>query len=296
MRILHVDSGREMRGGQWQVLFLHRALIEAGHESLLLARRGGPLLAHASQRGLPCEELGPLRLASRSRDFDLVHAHDARSHAMGAMLPAIPLVVSRRVAFPIRDSAASKWKYARARRFLAVSRFVAGKLTDAGIDARRIDVVYDGVQVPETLATGEAVITPYTLDPAKGMALAQQAAALAGVPLLCSTDLTRDLPQARVLVYISQSEGLGSGILLAMAYGVTVVASRTGGIPEVIEDGVTGYLAPNEPSAIAAALGDALKPPAAERGRAAREMVLRRFTIEHMVNATLESYQKTLHD
>ena len=47
MRILHLDSGHEMRGGQWQVLRLIEGLRGAGHESLLLARAGSPLLAQA---------------------------------------------------------------------------------------------------------------------------------------------------------------------------------------------------------------------------------------------------------
>ena len=87
---------------------------------------------------------------------------------------------------------------------------------------------------------GDKVLTPYTDDPAKGMALAEDAAALAGIPLLQSKNLEQDLPQARTMIYLTQSEGLGSGILLAMAYGVTVIATRTGGIPELIDDGVTG--------------------------------------------------------
>ena len=39
MRILHLDAGREMRGGQWQVLRLIQGLAAAGVESTLLARR-----------------------------------------------------------------------------------------------------------------------------------------------------------------------------------------------------------------------------------------------------------------
>ena len=83
MRILHLDSGREMRGGQWQALRLHRGLVERGHESLLLARRESPLLAAARRAALPCEVLRPG--VFESRGFDLVHAHDARSHTMGAL-------------------------------------------------------------------------------------------------------------------------------------------------------------------------------------------------------------------
>jgi hypothetical protein len=194
------------------------------------------------------------------------------------------------VAFPLKTSAASRWKYNRARRFLAVSRHVAGLLVDAGISASRIDIVYDGVELPVTAAAGEAVLTPYTTDPSKCMALAEEAARLAGLPLVRSTNLEADLPRARALIYLTRAEGLGSGILLAMAYGVTVIASRTGGIPELIEDGVNGVLLQNEPSAVAAAL-HRLDP---RLGRAARETVRRQFTVEHMVQATLASYQKAL--
>ena len=284
MKILHLDSGREMRGGQWQALRLHRALIEAGHESFLLARGGGPLLAMATGRGLPC---GPLSPVFRSANFDLVHAHDAHSHTLGALFAGAPLVVSRRVAFPVGTSPASRWKYGRARRYIAVSKYVAGIL---GSD--RADVVYDGVDVPAQPAQGDAVVTPFSDDPAKGMAMAKEAAALAGVPLICSRELERDLARAGVMIYLSQSEGLGSGILLAMAYGVTVIASKVGGIPELIDDGVTGILVPNEAQAVA----DALRRVDKEIGRSARERVRQRFTVARMLNDTLDSYRRALND
>lgn len=292
MRILHLDSGSEMRGGQWQVLRLHRALHDAGHESFLLARVDGPLLLMAEKHRLPCEALGSRRLLIRSRNYDLVHAHDAHTHASAVSLSRAPVVVSRRVAFPPRTSAASRWKYGRARRYLAVSRYVAGILIAAGIDSSRIDVVYDGVELPVAAASGDALLTPYTDDPAKGMALAIQAARLADVPLICSRDLERDLQHARAMVYITQSEGLGSGILLGMAHGVTVVASRTGGIPELIEDGVNGILVQNEPESIVAGL----KRVQPALGKAARETVRNRFTVDRMLTATLASYQKALND
>ena len=282
MRILHLDSGREMRGGQWQVLRLHRALLELGHQSTLLAREGSPLMDMAN-----CEALRPLRLAHLSRSFDIVHAHDARSHTLGALFARVPLVVSRRVAFPVKTSALSRWKYSKPTKFLAVSRFVASELTRAGVKPERIAVVYDGVEIPETPAHGDKILTPYTLDPAKGMALAEAAAAQAGLPIHRSTDLAADLPTARALVYLSQSEGLGSGILLAMAHGVTVIASSTGGIPELIEDGVNGILVGNEIDTVVAAF-TRIHP---QLGQAARQTVLQKFTGDHMVQATLEAYR-----
>jgi hypothetical protein len=291
MKVLHVDSGREMRGGQWQALRLHRALLAAGHQSLLLAREGSPLLQAAGE----CEPLRPARLRQLSGDFDLVHAHDARSHTLAALVSKARFVVSRRVAFPVKTSALSRWKYGRAGRFLAVSQYVARNLSAAGVDDSRIDVVYDGVEVPANPADGEEVLTPYTLDPAKGMALAERAAAEAGVTLRRSENLEEDLPHARAMLYLSESEGLGSGILLAMAHGVAVIASRTGGIPELIEDGVNGILVANDATAVSQALRSLDPARRRELGRKARETVQQRFTVSQMTAATLDSYRKALH-
>jgi hypothetical protein len=161
------------------------------------------------------------------------------------------------------------------------------------VEEDRIAVVYDGVPVPRETAKGDAILTPCTVDPQKGMALAGEAARLAGAAIEPSTDLEADLPRARALVYLTHSEGLGSAVLLGMAYGVAVIASRVGGIPELIEDGVTGILVANEPRAVAAALSR-IDP---RLGAAARATVMQRFTEEHMVESTLTAYKRMLaHD
>ena len=85
---------------------------------------------------------------------------------------------------------------------------------------------------------------------------------------------------AAALVVPSTYEGMPLVVLEAMEAGVPVVASRVSGIPEVVEDGVTGWLVPPEdPEALADALVRVLEDPdgARRRGEAGRRRVDERF-------------------
>jgi len=74
-----------------------------------------------------------------------------------------------------------------------------------------------------------------------------------------------------VLAMTSITEGLCTTILDAMAAGVPVVATAAGGIPELVADGQTGYLAPvGDVAAIARHLEHALADPEQARARATR--------------------------
>jgi hypothetical protein len=298
MRILHLDTGKEMRGGQWQALRLMERLDAAGVESTLLARRGGPLLEAARKRGLPAEALGWAPLAVLARKHDLVHAHDARAHTMAAAVAAgrMPLVVSRRVAFAVRPGIVSGWKYRRATRYLAVSEHVRRVLAEGGVEADKVTVVYDGVPLlPPT--EGTRVVTPADGgDPKKGAALAVEAGRRAGVIVKVSTRLEEDLRSTGILVYLTRSEGLGSGALLGMSAAAAVVASDVGGLREAIEHRVSGMLVENSPNAVADAIRELRGHPDSARslGLVARRRVSERFTVDRMALETMEVYRQVL--
>jgi hypothetical protein len=294
--VLHLDSGREMRGGQWQVLQLAEHLRAMGVLQVLLTPEGSPLWKRAHAAGIGTR---PLSLASLWREYRraaLIHAHDARCHTLGAVMPGKRLIVSRRVAFGVRDSALSRWKYRRAAAYLAVSEYVKGQLMAAGVPAAKIETVHDGVPIPERPASGTAMVALRSADPGKGNALIEEAAKIAGVQVRFSDDLVKDLAHAAMFVYVSYSEGLGSAALLASAYGIPVIASNIGGLPEAVENGETGLLTENDPRRIAEAIQVLIGDPALARrlGNEGRERMKRRFTMESTARATLRMYEKVL--
>jgi glycosyltransferase involved in cell wall biosynthesis len=97
-----------------------------------------------------------------------------------------------------------------------------------------------------------------------------------------------------VFVLSSYLEGLGTSVLDAQAAGVPVVATRVGGVPEMIEDGRNGWLVPaRDPAALADALADALARPDEGRRRAAaaRETV-RAFDRARTIEQTAALYRE----
>ena len=98
-----------------------------------------------------------------------------------------------------------------------------------------------------------------------------------------------------VAVLPSYREAQGLTILEAMALSRPVVASRVGGIPEMVEDGVTGLLVPpHDPPALAAAIVRLLSDHqlADMVARAGHDLVHDRFCIQLMVNAVQELYDE----
>jgi len=299
LRILHIDTGDEMRGGQHQVLLLLKALRKAGCEQSLLVRHAGPLGDLAKSAGFPVR-IGGLRSTFRlSRSVDIVHAHDARAHLWSATASAARFVVSRRVAFPIKRTPASRWKYARAARYLAVSQCVARELESACVPGAKIDIVYDSVETQPTMPTWDPTAPAVALastDPMKGRDLVERAAHVSGVPVVFSNDLALDLQRASMFVYITRSEGLGSAALLAMSLGVPVVASAVGGLPETVQHQQTGLLTGNEERTIARAMRRILEEPdlAGQLRLAAFAAVKERFSPERMAQDTLASYRRAI--
>lgn len=358
MKVLHLDSGLEWRGGQQQVFYLASGLARAGVEQQLVLRRGSALARRAIESGLPhitlplrseADLVSAIKLRSVIGRFQpqIVHAHDGRTLGLAAAARAMGarsrFIAARRVAFTLRRNPLSAIKYQTvASRIIAVSQFVRDLLVSSGIDRRHVEVVYDGfdlnaASVPALArqrlgipAEARLIGCAGQFVPEKGHALLIRAfgrisQAIPNAVLMLigdgelkgeylslvqqlnlegrvvfpgfAPDLETALSGLDLFVFPSLHEGLGSSLLTAMACEVPVCASRTGGIPEIIEDGKTGYLfTPGDPEAIAESVLLALQSPQRIHAlvKAAAEAVLQRFSVARMVQETREVYTNVL--
>jgi glycosyltransferase involved in cell wall biosynthesis len=99
------------------------------------------------------------------------------------------------------------------------------------------------------------------------------------------TDLGTILRSWDIFVLPSLDEGFGMAVLDAMAEGLPVVSTSVGGLPELVEDGRTGYLVPpHDPLALAWALRCLMLEPErrSAHGAAGRERVRNRFSADRM--------------
>ncbi len=160
MRVFYADLEREWRGGQSQALLTLRGLGERGHEVELLAAHDSPLANRVLEAGITVHQVPRFglrlwaaramrSLMARGR-FEVVHLNEP--HALTAAWLAgthkrLPLLLSRRIGFPLQKNAVSQARYRAVERFVANSKDVARSLVDSGIAGQRISIVNEGVEI-----------------------------------------------------------------------------------------------------------------------------------------------------
>jgi glycosyltransferase involved in cell wall biosynthesis len=110
------------------------------------------------------------------------------------------------------------------------------------------------------------------------------------------TDLPRLLPALDVFLFPTLREAMGIALIEAMAAGVPVVATRVGGIPEVVVEGTGVLVSPSDPVGMADQVGRVLRQPALRGSlvEAARERVRSEYSSARMATRTLAVYQAML--
>ncbi len=186
------------------------------------------------------------------------------------------------------ETASHRWigAYRRVDRFICPSRFMAAKMREAGVFPDRLRVVPHFAEVSAVTAktrAGGGLIVAGRLSPEKGVDTLIEAVGLSGDVTL---DIAGDGPERRRLEALAERVAPGRILFLghtskaelhdrirdssllvvpsrwyenqpmivleAFACGVPVVATSLGGLPELVDDGVDGFLvAPNDPRALA---------------------------------------------
>jgi glycosyltransferase involved in cell wall biosynthesis len=356
LKIVHIDTSLEVRGGQYQLLQLALRLRRRGHAQTLVCREGSELETRLREEGLACFPLpahdpahayGILQLRKFLREgrCDIVHAHDGRAQTV-AWLASVGTrarrVASRRVGFLPRPIWTYRLKYSSTcDAVIAVSDYIRRRALGCGVPDSRIEVIPDGIEIPAELPARETAALARAawgfsdrhflvghlgaFAPEKGQEVALGALRRLGerlpeARLLLAGEGPRRraaeiaveregmggrvrfcgrvqnpagfFPALDLFIMPSKSEGLGSAALLAMSYGLPVVASRVGGLPEIVLENSTGWLV--EPGseealaqAIAAAAGDRAE--LQEMGRKARQRA-RQYSLDIMVERTEALY------
>jgi glycosyltransferase involved in cell wall biosynthesis len=243
----------------------------------------------------------------------------------------LPCVVHRCVRASVAASAVSaaelfwrRWVIGRAdlvALFIAPSHFLADVIRSGGWSRPPIAVLPNAVPEVVPSAPGEYFLYAGRLSREKGVATLLAASARAKVPLI----VAGDGPQARELRGMASAttrfvgratasevaqllrgclaavvpsecaENAPMAVLESMAAGRPLVASRVGGIPEQVRDGIDGILVPpGDARALAAAMLRVASDRefASRLGRAGRQRVLERFTPAVHLNGLLQAYRR----
>jgi glycosyltransferase involved in cell wall biosynthesis len=171
--LFHLDGEHGLRGGERQLLYLAAHARTRGHDNVIVCRRGSALADEAQRQDFAClhvpflGELDPIsawqlrRAASGKRA--LFHAHTAHGAALGRLASlwgGPPLIVHRRVDFPLRGWLSRVWKYDGADRVIAVSENIRNLLLTSGMQPNQIDVIPDCLPISETEAQSAAQDRP----------------------------------------------------------------------------------------------------------------------------------------
>lgn len=277
--VLHVARGREWRGGEHQVFLLVEALAARDTiPQLVLTNRGSDLEHELRVARLPVAGI-PWRIGwdpralralyrqvsglQRDGQQPILHAHDSHALTLAlavARLRRVPVVATRRSI----TAPGAQWR--RADQVVAISKAVAESLRDGGVPADRIIVAPSAVSPihlkepgTERPVTHPPMVVALGADtPEKGHHVLRQAISLLDPPRPRLTIMTSlddaVLSEATLFVQPSLREALGTAVLVAMGRGLPVIASRTGGLIELLEGEAGLLVPPGDPGPLADAI------------------------------------------
>lgn len=309
MKVLHISSEPEWRGGEQQLAYLVDELYKNNVQQWILCLEGSSLHNYCKKKHLAhftfskgflhqMRTAKQVKAICKKHTIELIHIHDSHAHNFAILAADIffnstPLVLSRKVVFPISRNWFSKYKYnhKKIQAIICVSEAVKNILSDNIRNKSKLCTIYDCVDLHSFKGGGSGVLRKqYNIS--ENELIIGNIAALASEKdhitfintaemlinkglktrfILVGTgneknpleslvkqkglsdkiifhgftlDISAVLRDFDIFLFTSRKEGLGSILLASFAARVPVVATQTGGIPELVKHNETGLLAP----------------------------------------------------
>ena len=360
-RILHLSSESTWRGGEQQMAYLIEESLASGIEVSVAVKRNSAFQEWCAERKIPFHPMSfangldistalKIKGVAQERKVDLIHTHSGKSQSLAYWASQLgmpqPVVVHRRVDFPLKSKGFSlrKYTYPGVKAIICVSKTIEEMVREKTGTDKFVSTVYSGIDFSRfnsAPATGylhrEFGISPEKKLVANISALAdhkdyptfiraakafseksdevhflivgdgelrselEKLVSASGIQNhLTFMGFREDVPkifrELTAFLITSKTEGLGTTVIDAMHNGLPILATRGGGIPELVVDGETGFLCEvGDHQCLAEKLLYLIEHPdeAADFGKNARERSLL-FSKEAMAREVVKIYEKVL--
>ena len=358
--VIHLSTAKSWRGGEQQLVYLYDELVKSGIPQLIVCRKGSELAKRCEEKqrnyiAIPkrssTDVFAAKKLKKICRYFNagVIHTHDAHAHTTAFLSHSLfgnntPIIVSRRVDFPIKNNKMShmKYNYRGIAAILCVSDKIK-EITARGVrDTNKLFTVYSGIDLSrfsnlpgknqlrdeynipqdQLLIGNVSALAPHKdyftfIDTVEKLPDLKATFFIIGEGELklelneyakekgveeriiftgFRTDILPVLTSLDIFLITSKTEGLGTSILDAFACGVPVVATKAGGIPELVEHEKTGLLADVGDSRT---LAEQILRIANDKGLSNQlvkgaKQKLQQFTREQTAQKTLQVYERVM--
>lgn len=304
MNVLHVSTASSWRGGEQQVKYLLDELsatevvchLWSPKGSILLDKVDKSVISHPYTKRGGLDIIGALRLKGYAikNNIDLIHCHDSHAHSMTYLAASLfglkkPIIISRRVDFPIKKSSFKKYNHPNIKAILCVSDKIKEIISPSINNKKILHTVHSGIDLSKYLGkkscflrdkyniatttkivANVAALAPHkdyetfikvvkktidnSMEPLIFLAIGKDDGEGSKLKKLAITqgiekeiiftgyipDVWKYIHEIDVFLFTSKEEGLGTSLLDALASQVPIVSTNAGGIPEIVENEVTG--------------------------------------------------------
>lgn len=164
IKVMHIDTDTEWRGGQQQAFYLHKKLVEKKISSIFLCQNNSVLKEKLENENLDfismkingeADIFAGRKIAGicREKNINILHLHDAHAMATGLwaklFCPSLNLIGVRRVDYHIKKNIFSRYKYRSSKmtKIVAISDEIKKILIEDGVDESKIEVIKSGVDI-----------------------------------------------------------------------------------------------------------------------------------------------------